>query len=133
MKWIVAIALLMLSCGCLPATSTLVPEIKGRVTTLDRRGVPGATVIVVPADPQQTAPAFEVISKRDGRFYRRAQTRWYLAPFLPAHAMGPELIATARLGNLETQPKLFGHSYTNARFFGLGKVELFDLGDLVLE
>jgi hypothetical protein len=134
MKCIVPAVLLTFAAGCLPATTTVVPGVRGRVVTLDGRPVSGATVSVVSADPESGGPAFEVTTKRDGGFHRRAQTRWVMAVFLPAHAMRPKFIATARHGHFDSHPETFGGDYLiYVHFFGVGKAESFDLGDLVLE
>ena len=119
--------------GCLPATWTVVPEVRGRVVTATGQPAPGAKVVISPAETSSKTRALQVRADARGEFRQREKTRWTIVPFLPLDAYAEEFIATASHAGLESAPVQFGGGFKHPHHFGLtNKSESFDLGDLVL-
>ena len=75
----------------------------------------------------------EITADLEGRFRRAEETQWTIVILLPLDLMGPQFLATASQGGLESSPKRFGGGIDNAHHFGVtNKRPPFDLGDLVL-
>ena len=117
--------------GCVPATGTVVPRVSGRVVDLTGKPVAGATVSIEMLEMGE-APR-KVRTGRHGRFRRAEEKRWFLGVFLPVHAMGPELTATAWHQGMRSDPQRFGGGLLLQQFLGLGNPsKSYELGDLML-
>jgi hypothetical protein len=125
---------MLLLAGCLPATWTIMPAVRGRVVTATGAPAAGATVRIVEAGaPSEIASAVEVNAGADGRFVRAEETRWTIVPLLPLDAIAPRFIATASRAGVESDPKEFGGGITNPHHLGItNRSGPFDLGDLVI-
>ena len=132
-RHLIYIALLHVA-GCIPATATLVPEIRDRVVNGTGEPIAGAKVRVTSADLSNDEPAFAVTTDRRGRFHRAEQTRRFMAPLVPAHAISPGFVATASHGGARSSPKHFGRNeLLMMHAFGVtNKSRSYDLGDLVV-
>jgi hypothetical protein len=119
--------------GCLPATWTVVPEVKGRVVTATGEPAAGAKIRIVPADDSSEGRSVEVTADGRGQFRRAEETQWTMVLLLPLDAIAPEFVATASHAGRQSAPEKFGGGVMNPHHFGLtNKSESFDLGDLVV-
>lgn len=119
--------------GCIPATTTIAPQVSGRVLDISGKPVDGAEIRVAIVDSHAGAASWKAASNARGQFHRDEQTRWCMAPLLPADFIAPEYVAVATRNDLHSAPKRFGRGIWNFHFLGLtNKTESFDLGDLVL-
>src|SRR4051794_15288754 len=87
--------------GCLPATFTTVPEVKGRVTTMNGQPLPGAEVRIVQKSPEKRE--WTLKADESGNFRQKESENWTLAPLLPLDALGPEFELTAKHGEQSSE------------------------------
>ncbi len=119
--------------GCLPATGSLVPALRGRVVDSMGQPVSGAKVTVAPVDPTVEIRSFAISTDRQGRFRRGEQAQWFLAILVPTDVIAPEFEATATRGEARSTPKRFGGGLIHPQYLGItNKRRTFDLGDLVV-
>lgn len=130
----VSIATILLA-GCVPATCTVVPEVRGRVLTQAGQPVADARVKISSEAPSSDQPAVEATTDAHGQFHRNEQTRWTIVPLIPLDAIAREFTATASYAGSESEHKRFGGGgIVNPHHFGLtNKSPTFDLGDLILQ
>lgn len=122
-------ALFLLVSGCVPATFTAVPEIKGRVVDASGDPVPGAAVKVrAVLEPDI---GFSLTCDQAGRFYRAEEAHGGLY-ILPMDNFGRRYRAVAVVDGQSSEPKVFGTPWSHVRVFGLGATQRADLGDLRL-
>lgn len=119
--------------GCVPATTTVVPRVSGRV--VDAMGTPigSAEVKIVHADSPNEKPR-KINTDAQGRFHRSEEKRWFLALPVAAHGLEPEFIAAASHQGKESVPQRFGGDQLRMQqFLGVTNPSKgYDLGDLMI-
>lgn len=129
----IGVAIGLQGLGCVPATFTVVPEVRGRVVSPAGDPLAGAKVRIAPADPESDIRAAAVTADDLGRFRRAEQTRWGMVLLVPVDAIAPKFVATASHANRESAPSTFGGGLTHPHHFGFtNKSESFDIGDLIV-
>jgi hypothetical protein len=133
-SWLYFPGALALLSGCLPATATVAPAVHGRVVRADGSPVRGAVVTVGPVKSDSYATAYDVKTDAAGRFHHAEQTRWTMAPMLPADIIAPRYQATATSGEAQSRPKVFSQGLVQAHFLGVTNYQApVELGDLVVD
>jgi hypothetical protein len=129
LRLLATLTLTLFLSACVPATFTVVPEIKGRVLDSAGEPVPGAHVDVR-ALPEG-ARKFSLTCDESGRFYRGEEAQWGLYIF-PMDNFGRQYEAVSVVNGQSSNTKKFGTTWSHIRFLGLGTVQTADLGDLRL-
>jgi hypothetical protein len=130
-------AAMMLSlplCGCIPATTTVVPQISGRVVDATGKPVANAEVCISLAKETSAPLLRKCTTDQSGKFRHEEETQWCIAPILPLDAIAPEFVAAATHNGVRSSPKEFGGGIWNFHFLGLGdKTACIDLGDILVD
>ena len=115
--------------GC---TTTVVPPVSGRVVDVTGTPIAGAVVTIARVDSADEKPR-SVKTDGSGRFSRTEEKRWFVAPPVAAHAIGPEFTATATHDGTQSAPKRFARgALLTQHFLGLTGSKVYDLDDLVV-
>jgi hypothetical protein len=119
--------------GCIPATFTRVPEIRGRVVDAAGQAMPGASVHLTRLPRYGGYNLDETLnSDTAGRFHRKEQAVW--AVFIVGEDnFGSRFQAVASFNGEQSAPREFGMAWSKVRLMGLGAADVADLGDLKID
>jgi hypothetical protein len=120
-----------LQSGCVPVVYTNVPQITGRV--VDASGVPKGDAVVKVTYALNPDSRFERVIPcgPDGKFIHPAETCWGV--FIAGEDnFGTTFKAQASAPGVNSEPKTFGRQWSQSRLFGLGAVDVINLGDFVV-
>jgi hypothetical protein len=108
-----------------------VPEIRGIVVDETGQPVSGAEVHVQPVDDPEQPIVGKVVSDSLGRFTLREQATWGV--WIPIGDPLQSLVSVQAIsGNRASDVQRVGGGVAQVRVFGLGRVDSFDLGSLVI-